>query len=73
MGPTLKGYDKIVRLPTGCGEQNMVNFAPNIYVMKYLNSTDLNVDDISNKAKGFLEKGITLIKNSFFDGYLESK
>jgi len=57
MGPSLKGYDKIVRLPTGCGEQNMVNFAPNIYVIKYLNSTDLQVDNIVNKAKGFLEKG----------------
>jgi len=57
MGPTLKGYEYIVRLPTGCGEQNMVNFAPNIYVMKYLNSTDLKVDKIYNKAKGFLEKG----------------
>jgi len=57
MGPTLKGYDKIVKFPTGCGEQNMVNFAPNICVMKYLNSTNLEVDKIFNKAKGFLENG----------------
>lgn len=57
MGPTLKGHDKIVRLPTGCGEQNMVHFAPNIYVMKYINSTDLNIDGIFRKAKSFLEKG----------------
>ena len=26
MGPTLKNLDKLLRLPFGCGEQNMINF-----------------------------------------------
>ena len=59
MGPTLKGFEKIIKLPTGCGEQNMVNFAPNIDVMQYLNSTNLAVDDIMKKAAGFLTTGKT--------------
>ena len=57
MGPTLTGLDRLVRLPMGCGEQNMILFAPNIYVMRYLNSTNQLTDDISDKALGFMRTG----------------
>lgn len=36
LGPTIKNLDSLVRKPYGCGEQNMVNFVPNILVMRYL-------------------------------------
>lgn len=36
LGPTIKNLDKLVRKPYGCGEQNMVNFVPNILVLRYL-------------------------------------
>ena len=36
MVPTLENYDDLIQLPTGCGEQNMVNFAPNILMLEYL-------------------------------------
>lgn len=36
LGPTIKNLDKLVRMPYGCGEQNMVNFVPNILVLRYL-------------------------------------
>ena len=39
MGPTLSGLDTLLRMPTGCGEQTMITFAPNIYVLRYLTST----------------------------------
>lgn len=26
-------------MPRGCGEQNMINFAPNVYVLWYLSAT----------------------------------
>ncbi|XP_060581970.1 CD109 antigen-like, partial [Ruditapes philippinarum] len=32
MGPSINGLDKLLKLPTGCGEQNMLKFAPNIYI-----------------------------------------
>ena len=35
MGPSIEGLDHLVRLPTGCGEQNMLTFAPMISVRKY--------------------------------------
>ena len=37
MGPVLSNIDNLVRMPYGCGEQNMLNFVPNIVVMNYLN------------------------------------
>ncbi|EDO33393.1 predicted protein, partial [Nematostella vectensis] len=57
MGPSLSGLDGLLRLPTGCGEQNMVKFAPNIFVMQYLNSTRQMTDDVSTKAVGYLRTG----------------
>ncbi|KAH3723811.1 hypothetical protein DPMN_049605 [Dreissena polymorpha] len=57
MGPSINGLDKLIRLPTGCGEQNMLNFAPNIFIVKYLQATN-NLDTaVMNKAKEFMEQG----------------
>ncbi|CAK8682027.1 unnamed protein product [Clavelina lepadiformis] len=39
MGPTLTNLNNILDLPFGCGEQNLANFAPNVYILKYLQST----------------------------------
>lgn len=38
LGPTISGLDRLLRIPTGCGEQNMITLAPNVYVAKYLQS-----------------------------------
>lgn len=35
-GTTIKNLDKLIRQPYGCGEQNMMNFVPNIVVLEYL-------------------------------------
>ena len=56
MGPTLK-VDSLLRLPYGCGEQNMVNFAPSIYIMKYLSSVEQLSESIENKAKNIMRTG----------------
>ena len=57
MGPTLTGLDQLVRLPMGCGEQNMILFAPNIYVMHYLKSTGQVTKEIEEKALGYMKTG----------------
>jgi len=36
LGPTISGLEGLLRIPTGCGEQNMISLAPNVYVGKYL-------------------------------------
>ncbi|XP_017086450.2 LOW QUALITY PROTEIN: CD109 antigen [Drosophila eugracilis] len=57
LGPTLQNLDNLVRMPYGCGEQNMVNFVPNILVLKYLEVTGRKLPAIEAKAKKFLEIG----------------
>ena len=32
----IAGLERLLRMPFGCGEQNMVLFAPNVYVARYL-------------------------------------
>eukprot|EP00397_Hematodinium_sp_SG-2012_P001102 GEMP01001103.1.p1 GENE.GEMP01001103.1~~GEMP01001103.1.p1 ORF type:complete len:1502 (+),score=334.10 GEMP01001103.1:405-4910(+) len=35
MGPSIENLDRLVRMPFGCGEQNMITLVPNIQVAKY--------------------------------------
>lgn len=39
LGPAIVNLENLVRLPTGCAEQNMVHFVPNLIVLKYLRNT----------------------------------
>ena len=57
MGPAMSNLDGLLRLPTGCGEQNMANFAPNIYVMDYLTKTAQVTEEIERKAESFMSTG----------------
>ncbi len=57
MGPVLENAESLVRMPYGCGEQNMVNFVPNIVVMNYFNATGRLTPEIEAKAKKFMEAG----------------
>ncbi|XP_029699093.1 alpha-2-macroglobulin-like protein 1 [Takifugu rubripes] len=57
MGRAMKNLDKLLAMPYGCGEQNMVLFAPNIFILNYLKSTGQLTPDIQEKATRFLESG----------------
>uniref|UniRef100_A0A8C9DG53 Alpha-2-macroglobulin like 1 n=1 Tax=Prolemur simus TaxID=1328070 RepID=A0A8C9DG53_PROSS len=57
MGTALQNLDSLVQMPSGCGEQNMVLFAPIIYVLQYLEKAGLLTEDIRSRAVGFLEIG----------------
>ncbi|GIY39970.1 alpha-1-inhibitor 3 [Caerostris extrusa] len=50
MGPALSGLSGLVRLPMGCGEQNMILFTPNIFVLDYLTSTGRITDEIKDNC-----------------------
>merc|ERR1719272_214286 len=49
MGPSLAGLGRLLRIPTGCGEQNMITLAPNVYVAKYLKVVDRLSPDLEEK------------------------
>ncbi|XP_050567531.1 alpha-2-macroglobulin-like protein 1 [Cygnus atratus] len=57
MGIVLQNLDHLVQLPHGCGEQNMVLFAPVIYVLQYLEKTRQLTPEIKEKAAGLLHNG----------------
>ncbi|XP_059489957.1 alpha-2-macroglobulin-like protein 1 isoform X2 [Neocloeon triangulifer] len=57
MGPSLENLDSLVRLPMGCGEQNMVLFVPNIVVLKYLTATNSINPTLRAKALTNMETG----------------
>ncbi|XP_056303565.1 C3 and PZP-like alpha-2-macroglobulin domain-containing protein 8 [Danio aesculapii] len=57
MGPTLNNLDKLLRLPFGCGEQNMIHFAPNVFVLKYLQKTHQLSLEVEAEATDYLLQG----------------
>lgn len=57
MGPTVSNLGDLLRMPYGCGEQNMLNFAPNIYLTDYLKQTEQLTTSFKNKAKRFMDVG----------------
>lgn len=57
MGPALQNLDQLLEMPFGCGEQNMVQFAPNIFILQYLNKTKQLDPEIEDTALKFLRTG----------------
>ncbi|NWI68261.1 A2ML1 protein, partial [Todus mexicanus] len=57
MGNALQNLDSLLAMPYGCGEQNMVRFAPNIYIQQYLEQSGQLDPEIRAKAQGFLQSG----------------
>uniref|UniRef100_A0AAG5DMM7 TEP1-F n=1 Tax=Anopheles atroparvus TaxID=41427 RepID=A0AAG5DMM7_ANOAO len=47
----------LLSVPTGCGEQNMVKFVPNIIVLDYLIATGSKDTQVINKATNLLRQG----------------
>ncbi|NP_002855.2 pregnancy zone protein precursor [Homo sapiens] len=57
LGSAMQNIQNLLQMPYGCGEQNMVLFAPNIYVLNYLNETQQLTQEIKAKAVGYLITG----------------
>ncbi|XP_016379353.1 alpha-2-macroglobulin-like protein 1 [Sinocyclocheilus rhinocerous] len=57
MGRALRNIGDLLAMPYGCGEQNMLLFAPNIYILQYLESTGQLTPRIKDRAINFLESG----------------
>ncbi|KAK2183569.1 hypothetical protein NP493_304g01024 [Ridgeia piscesae] len=57
MGTSIQGLGSLLRMPYGCGEQNMINFAPAIYILDYLTATDQVTPEVKDKALKVMESG----------------
>uniref|UniRef100_A0A8C8VQ01 Alpha-2-macroglobulin n=1 Tax=Pelusios castaneus TaxID=367368 RepID=A0A8C8VQ01_9SAUR len=57
LGTAMQNLHQLLQMPFGCGEQNMALFAPNIYILDYLNKTEQLSEEIKSKAIGYLVSG----------------
>ena len=57
MAPALDNVGHLVRLPTGCGEQNMAGLVPNIYLLQYLRAVDRRMEEVERKAVEYMRLG----------------
>ncbi|XP_034403946.1 alpha-2-macroglobulin-like [Cyclopterus lumpus] len=57
LGRALNNLHGLLRMPYGCGEQNMALLAPNIYILQYLRNTQQLTSAINDKATKFLTGG----------------
>jgi CD109 antigen len=48
---TIDGLDALLQMPFGCGEQNMIVFAPDVYITKYLRDSGQLKPEIMAKAE----------------------
>lgn len=62
LGPTVRGIvdgvEELLRLPTGCGEQNLIYLGPNVYTMRYLKAVGRLSSAIEKKARAFVRQGL---------------
>ncbi|KAA0708243.1 TGF-beta-1-binding protein [Triplophysa tibetana] len=56
LGPSIGNLDSLIQLPYGCGEQNMIHFAPNVYVLQYLRSSGQNEEQTRNRAMSYMQE-----------------
>ncbi|XP_075150113.1 thioester-containing protein 4 isoform X2 [Haematobia irritans] len=57
LGPVVNNLDRLVRLPTGCGEQTMSSLLPNYLVMKYLENSKRLTPTMETKLRYNMETG----------------
>ncbi|MCL4531845.1 MAG: alpha-2-macroglobulin, partial [Actinobacteria bacterium] len=54
---TIQGLEKLLQMPFGCGEQNMILLAPNIFVSRYLKETNQLKPEVMAKAEQLMITG----------------
>ena len=57
LSQTIEGLEKLLQMPFGCGEQNMILFAPNVFVARYLEETGQIKPEVMAKAEYLMTTG----------------
>ena len=58
LGTSISGIEKLLRMPYGCGEQNMINFAPSMFIRAYLQTVGQLTPSIKDKSVRFMTLGM---------------
>ncbi len=54
---TIEGLEGLLQMPFGCGEQNMVLFAPNVFIARYLKETNQLKPEVMARAELLMMTG----------------
>lgn len=54
---SISNLDSLVQMPLGCGEQNMIHFAPSVYVLQYLDKSAQDNKETRSRALGYMKEG----------------
>jgi CD109 antigen len=54
---TIEGLERLLQMPFGCGEQNMVLFAPNVFIARYLKETGQLKPEVMARAEHLMITG----------------
>ncbi|XP_034287784.1 CD109 antigen [Pantherophis guttatus] len=57
LSSSISGLESLVKMPYGCGEQNMINFAPNIYILDYLSKAGNLQTQFKSKIVSYMREG----------------
>ena len=61
MGSSISGIEKLLKMPYGCGEQNMVNFAPSMFIRAYLENVGQLTPNVREKSIRFMTLGELIV------------
>lgn len=54
----LQNLGHLIRMPYGCGEQNMINFAPNVFILQYLTITRQATPEVTTRLANLMRTGV---------------
>ena len=57
-GTTLKNIGRLLKMPYGCGEQNLINFVPAVMVARYLATTGRLTPALRLKIRNIIVTGL---------------
>jgi CD109 antigen len=57
LSQTINGLEGLLRMPFGCGEQNMLLFAPNVFIARYLKESGQLKPEVMAKAETMMLTG----------------
>ena len=57
LAQSIEGLERLLQMPFGCGEQNMILFAPNVFVTRYLQETGQSKPEVMARAENLMVTG----------------
>lgn len=66
---SINNLDSLVQMPLGCGEQNIIHFAPSIYVLQYLDKSSQDDQEIRSRALHYMTEGMKPLRDSLASLY----